>query len=511
MNKLVKLDEPLIQFDHGQATEDPRDGLTLFGPLSSRPPFGISYGAIGTIKGIERLTRWMKGIQGSITHKDEAKRNLWIPFPGFEAAFGIPISTNPIFRHPIAVDALLKALNESDPFQRVHRTVSLYIQPILEFYRNSDLSLDLWFIISPEELFKTCRPKSQALDPAIRVTRKTIKARQEKSRRITGGQGIIFEDYAGDYEAYKFDNDFRQQLKARLSLEGIRNPVQVIRETTLTPLDFLDSRNQPVRDLQPESQVAWNMLSAVFYKAGGKPWKLSGIRPGVCYLGMVFKKYETEDDSGSACCAAQMFLDSGDGVVFKGAVGPWYSAETRQFHLSREAAEDIVQKAMKAYEEIFGQGSYPKEIFIHGRTYYDENEWAGFMSGAGNETNVVGVRIRRGDLKLFRPGDYFSLRGMAYFETEKKGYLWPTGYIPRLRTSPFSGVPIPLEIEICKGEAEITTVVEDIFALTKLNYNSCNYGDGEPITLRFADMIGDILTATSIPKDVSPLPFKFYI
>jgi hypothetical protein len=58
---------------------------------------------------------------------------------------------------------------------------------------------------------------------------------------------------------------------------------------------------------------------------------------------------------------------------------------------------------------------------------------------------------------------------------------------------------------------DIRTVIQDIFGLTKLNYNSCSYGDGEPITLRFADMIGDILTATSIPKDISPLPFKFYI
>ena len=76
----------------------------------------------------------------------------------------------------------------------------------------------------------------------------------------------------------------------------------------------------------------------MFYKAGGRPWKIAKIRKGVCYIGLVFKQDKIEEDPRSACCAAQMFLDSGDGVVFKGAVGPWYSPEKREFHLSRKAA-----------------------------------------------------------------------------------------------------------------------------------------------------------------------------
>jgi RHS repeat-associated protein len=41
------------------------------------------------------------------------------------------------------------------------------------------------------------------------------------------------------------------------------------------------------------------------------------------------------------------------------------------------------------------------------------------------------------------------------------------------------------------GDTDLRTVCQDIFALTKLNYNSCIYGDGRPVTLRFADMIGE--------------------
>jgi hypothetical protein len=55
-------------------------------------------------------------------------------------------------------------------------------------------------------------------------------------------------------------------------------------------------------------------------------------------------------------------------------------------------------------------------------------------------------------------------------------------------------------------------VIADIIALTKVNFNACIFGDGIPVTLRFADDIGEILTA--IPGDdvgAKPLSFRLYI
>ncbi|HLI82370.1 MAG TPA: hypothetical protein VKV17_00545, partial [Bryobacteraceae bacterium] len=53
------------------------------------------------------------------------------------------------------------------------------------------------------------------------------------------------------------------------------------------------------------------------------------------------------------------------------------------------------------------------------------------------------------------------------------------------------------------GSASIQTVLNDILALTKLNYNTCRYGDGKPITLKFADAVGEVLTAGTAPDKVS--------
>jgi hypothetical protein len=149
------------------------------------------------------------------------------------------------------------------------------------------------------------------------------------------------------------------------------------------------------------SQVAWNVSSAAFYKTGARPWKLASIRDGVCYIGLVFKQDENSADPRNACCAAQMFLDSGDGIVFKGAVGPWYNPVRGDFHLSKEAACEIVSMAVKGYASKHDVP--PKELFIHGRVRFSDEEWSGFCDAVDNRTNLVGVQITDAErMKLFR-------------------------------------------------------------------------------------------------------------
>jgi len=142
---------------------------------------------------------------------------------------------------------------------------------------------------------------------------------------------------------------------------------------------------------------------------------------------------------------------------------------------------------------------------------FEATEWQGFLDAAGEDTKMVGVRIRdEKDLKLYRKGRNPVLRGLAHVRNDWSAHLWTKGWTPRLQTYPGREVPNPLLIEISRGKAPIEVVLRDILALTKLNYNTCIFGDGEPITLKFADAIGEILTAGPV-KDVPPLPFSHYI
>lgn len=60
------------------------------------------------------------------------------------------------------------------------------------------------------------------------------------------------------------------------------------------------------------------------------------------------------------------------------------------------------------------------------------------------------------------------------------------------------------------GLPQIGAVLTDILGLTKINYNACNFSDAMPVTIRFADKVGDILVMGSA-AGAEKQPFKFYI
>ena len=503
MVDLKYLDEPELEFGHGQSLPDPRDGLTLFGPLDEGKPYGIRAGVVGTPDGVKRFSRWVAQLAGPI-RSDEG--GLVHPeFPGFEAVFGVPWSPVPTVVRAISSRELSEVLRIGDGNIRVFRAVNMYAEKITDVSRDEDVGVDIWFVVIPDEVYEYGRPLSTIHPDQRIISEDSLSPAFVKRLR---SNAPLFEEDNIRAEPYNYEVHFRNQLKARFLRSPL--PIQVVRESTLTRYDFLDVRGNPRRQLDVESAVAWNLSSSVFYKVGGRPWKLSAVRPGVCYVGLAFKVHTREiSGPGNACCAAQMFLDSGDGVVFKGAVGPWYNRKKGVFHLSKVAARELMEMAVSSYEER--TGNPPEQVFVHGKVRFSDAEWAGFLEGAGAASQVAGIYMREShDLKLFRKGEYPALRGVAYVRDERSGYLWTKGFIPRLGTYPGWEVPLPLRVEVNRGLCDIETVLRDVLALTKLNYNTCIYGDGIPVTLRFADAVGDVLTAGPL-GDVPPLAFRYYI
>jgi hypothetical protein len=495
---LVSIPEPRLGFRYGQTMEDPRDGLILFGPLERNEPYGIRYGVVATEVGVRRFSDWVSSVQKPILGAQDASRPF---FAGFETVFRTKIRPEPDVVRLVDPEKLKQNLYLADGHQRVYKTVELFERMIIDA-DDDDEKVDLWFVVIPNEVFQLCRPRSTV---SVLRRRQPERPQSIKFARKLKYQKPLF-DAKPEIEtakAYEYQVHFHNQLKARLLSRRIAT--QVIREPTLE-IDPPASRGRPAADMR--SSVAWNLSTAVYYKASGRPWKLAQVREGVCYVGLVFKKTQ-DPDPANACCAAQMFLDSGDGVVFKGAVGPWYNEETGHYHLKEQDAADLISTVLQSYRERTGQ--VPKELFVHGRVRFDDNEWAGFKKAVGDETKIVGVRIQSTNyLKVFRNSDYPLLRGLAYIRDERTAYLWTRGFVPRLGTYPGKEVPNPLLVDVCRGEADIEVVLSDILGLTKLNYNACIYGDGFPVTLRFANQVGEILTAGPTEK-VVPLPFRYYI
>lgn len=509
------IDEPQLVFGYNQEAKDPRDGLILYGPHESFIKNTLRAGIIGTEKAnalysvfVDNLNAPIfssKKVYGKLKH-DEVQRPS---FPGFESVFNVKWPSIPetqllvpdkIIRQIIQIEKIKK--------KRTSRLVDLFIGKIVEFTNSEQEQLDIWFIIVPTNVWKFCRPMSKGKDIG--------KATQNFLEMSKSGQSSMFGDDAYNEEIEKLmgsSSNFHHLLKARLIEEKIQTPVQIILESTLA---FRDKMTNTSFEPNMKAHIAWTQSTTLFYKLGKLPWKLTDIRDGVCYIGLVFKQLSEDRKNEYACSAAQMFLKDGDGTVFRGNIGLWKSPN-KEYHLDTRSAEELLGMALDDYFDKWS--CYPIEMFIHGRANFTDAEWKGFTNALETRrasTSLVGITIKYShDLKFFRDAiegtsKYGVLRGIALNISAFEAYLFTIGYVPRLQTSLSMEIPNPIHIRINRGTCDLDIVLKDIMALTKLNYNACIYGDGLPVTLKFSNIIGDILTASKNIKS-SQRKFIYYI
>lgn len=509
---VVHLDEPHLEFRYGQRLVYPRDGLYLFGPVEDTASIlSIRYGVIGTSEGARRFRRWAKTLSGFIPVPEPrpGKRTVsphHVPFPGFSEAFHSEWPIDPPTQiASLNADEIGRSLRISNHHEAIRNVVDLFVKPLVEENNRNENPPAFWFVVIPEEIYTMGRPQSK-VKTAERIEGR-VAITQRRARRLVN-EPTFFDDDELQSEVYKYATDFRRQLKARLLKERI--VTQIVRETTLTPDEFRQENGPPLRRIEDPATVAWKLGTGAYYKAGGRPWQLADVRPGVCYVGLVYKRTDLTNDDRHACCAAQMFLTNGDGLVFRGALGPWFQTDTKKFHISADAARNLVRMVVEEYERL--QGRSPCELFIHAQAAFTDEEWRGFRYGVDKKTKLVGVQIVDGwdDLKLFRPGAYPVIRGTALVLSDRHAYIWTSGYVPRLDTYMGPETPNPISVRVVRGDCGLMTVLQDVMGLTKINFNSCIHNDRLPVTINFANRVGDVLM--SAPMDGEPkLPFKFYI
>jgi hypothetical protein len=507
---VLHLPEPLLEFGLAQNTAHPKDGLFLYGPyLKPKKSRDVRVGIVGTPTGITHFRTLMaeikKGIAVPPPGKGEKHDRLHLAnFPGLEEAFRIVIDER--FLVALTLDAKLidstsRILNHHEAVSKV---VDLYASRVRWHVANDERAVELWVLVVPELVFERCRPLAKRA--GLPMEKGDFGKKQRKRSDLPLLNALV--DHASE-EIFDDVPDFHRQVKAAFLTIS---PTQILRETTLAPAAFLNKAGYPIRKLQDRATVAWNIATGLYYKTQPMPpWRLSGVRPGVCYVGLVFKNLPGGAPD-HACCAAQMFLSEGDGVVFRGANGPWKTGDY-EYHLKPDAAKSLIEKVLATYAEL--HGGAPKELFIHGQASFDDAEWQAFEQAAPPGTNVVGVRIKTtgGETKLFRDGDYPVLRGTALILDDRNANLWTTGYVPQLDTYIGPETPNPLFITALRSKnkmPKIEQVLTDIMMLTKINYNTCNFNDGLPVTVRFANMVGEILTLGSA-KGADRQPFKYYV
>jgi len=401
---------------------------------------------------------------------------------------------------------LSRALAFPNFYERIKRTVDLYAKAV-ETLAGREPHPSMVLCCLPQDVIDYCTVRATRGGEVRRV--RLAAAEREAMKAARRGQQFLFREFAPTLEledAEPGHRNLRRGVKAKCMQFGI--PTQIVWPATL---DLSDPGVSPtVRHVQDPATRAWNLMTGLYHKGGGVPWRLAQTRSGVCFVGVSFYKETWDTSQRIRTAMAQLFTAAGDGYVLRGNSFEWdESRPTRTPHLDRLSARDLMRDVLALYERQ-SRGSLPNRVVVHKTSRYWDEELAGFREGCQRVPHTDFVALGQRDIQLYRPGDYPAIRGTYVKFSETELLLYTTGYIPFLCTYPGARVPQPLGIIEHIGDSPWNVVLDEILALTKINWNSADFCCARPITVHFSRRVGDILA--ELPPGFSLRPeYRFYM
>jgi hypothetical protein len=307
--------------------------------------------------------------------------------------------------------------------------------------------------------------------------------------------------------------NFRRAIKAKAMRWGV--PVQLIQRSTI----FGKKPKGRRLPLQEKATRAWNLCTALYYKAEGIPWCPVTVEQDTCFVGVDFYVAHDKDDSVTMrTSVAQAFDYLGQGLVLRGDPFEWNADEHgKSPHMSRTGAQQLIESTLKEYMNV--RGTPPKRVVVHktsrfwGPEHGEHNERDGLIQGIhsvfpGCDYDLV--TLVRSRIRLFREGQYPPARGTYFHINNQQHCLYTMGYIPYLETFPGSYVPEPWEILERHGSSSPKQLMREVLELTKMNVNNCSFADGRPITLTFSGKIGEIMKHIG-DEDTVQTSYRYYM
>jgi hypothetical protein len=290
--------------------------------------------------------------------------------------------------------------------------------------------------------------------------------------------------------------DFHDLLKARTL--PLRIPLQLVWPHTYDPSKRLrQKRNaERVQGQQDEATRAWNLHTALYYKAGGIPWRLirDATQFTACCVGISF--YRSLEGDRLLTSVAQVFNERGNGVVVRGGQAT-ISRDDRQPHLDEAGAAGLLASALATYRNE--HGNLPARVVLHKTSLYSDAERAGFR-GAADQAGVGYIDFMSFDdsyTRLFRNGEHPPLRGTLLSPGGPLHVLYTRGSVDFFKLYPGSYVPMPVLFRCDDTEQTPRFLGQEILGLTKMNWNSTQFDGRWPITVRAARQVGEIVRYVS--------------
>ena len=530
------LKEPLLEFGDEFLSSDPKSGITrsgFFSVSSNVHRSEIHYAIIGTNNHIEGTKDWIKQfetfIQAKVEYKDDEHTDDVEIIDG-EVVEAQPHSVEGDSEEPLTdsqLDSLFGSINADEKSEIDESTfeVNKRMNPDFPGF-SSDKVFKCKFLnddsnnkpIKELAINAILQADTVKLDKALQVSDLYINAYKQLIEDSISKPNVcivmIPSEVFKKLSSIKYSNgkyfNLRRYLKSQLITIPNAIPVQILLEDTIKGTK---------KSLQDTSMQAWNFTTANYYKNGGIPWTITLKDKTTCFIGISFHRVQDVEKNLMRSSIAQAFNYEGKGIIFIGKQFEWDSnlMNTPAPHLTHGYAEELIQNILAEYKKY--NKISPSRVVIHKTTDFwdasvnhDYAEAEGFRYGIikalGENVEIDLVTIKSSKIKLLRSkGGYPVLRGTLMKLNDKYGLLYTTGYIPYFESFPGVHIPRGLEISIYSGDSTIRKVCEEIMALTKLNFNNCSYYDSLPITIRFAQRVGEIIQY--IDDGLTP-PNKYY-
>lgn len=450
--------EPELEFAD-EAHICPRAGITQYSVYDARRADRrerILVGGVGTQEGTEALHEWVHRVTTPIPRKEGSRQpNLFPAFPGFNksVAFRAELAFPSECDRSIRRKDLNDVLEESNRERQIEQAVELYYRQVKFLAQNRNV--DVVVCVLPDDLYDAVS-KAPSLRPV--------------------------EDELDDEDTGEQETNFRRLLKARCMHLG--RPIQIVRRQTLDP---------EIPGQQDEATKAWNLCTALYYKANQTvPWKMRGDpnQPPVCFVGIGF--YLSRDRRTLNTSLAQVFDELGRSVILRGTPVDVGKSDRRPF-LSGEQANILLGQALYEYE--VAMDTRPARLVVHKSSNFRDDELEGMQAAAA----AAGIRsldfvtVLDSRLRLFRDGKYPPYRGTRVELDAANHLLYTRGSVEWYETYPGNYVPQPLDVRLVDHEASPAKICSEILALTKMNWNNTQFDGKYPITLRCARRVGDIM------------------
>lgn len=467
-------DEPMLEFGDGGQHCDPRQGLREHGPLQPRSGDVIRVGVIGTDDTVAGFTEFLGETGRGIESGNKQLINLNPDFPGlgnqnpFRCKFEVPDgATATISRRQVNE---ITGIGRHD--EAVHHAVELVTSQLSALVEGS------------------AKPDVIVLALPIPLIEKLVNAKSE-------AEDSDDEDGGGDML------NFRDLLKAKTLHLPV--PTQIVWPDTWD--DAAKIPRKVKRDSNRQTQVkatrAWNLLNALFYKAGKVPWRLlpDQAEYRTSFLGIGF--YRDLDGQQLWTSTAQMFDERGRGLILRGARA---QTETRGRHpyLTAKDAEELVVQSIAAYKAHHRH--VPARLVVLKTSRFRLEEAEGIDAALGKSgiemSDLVWVQ-ESSPIAIFRDGNYPVLRG-TFVDLGGKGLLYTRGSVPFYGTFPGLRVPRPLLLVPHENsDSKLLTLAKDVLALTKVNWNTTQFDQKLPAPIKAAREVGRILKHVEFGTAVS--------